>query len=75
MANTAGIIDIKLRAGFDKGAMNQATREVGRNMQLMSNRVGKAGSAFSQAIGTSIAPFGAAIIGAFALGGMAAVIC
>jgi len=73
MANTAGIIDIKLRAGFDKGAMNQATREVGRNMQLMSNRVGKAGSAFSQAIGTSIAPFGAAMVGAFALGGMAAV--
>lgn len=73
MANTAGIIDIKLRAGFDKGAMNNATREVGKNMNMMANRVGKAGSAFTQAIGTSIAPFGAAIVGAFALGGMAAV--
>lgn len=73
MANTAGIIDIKLRAGFDKGAMNNATREVGKNMQLMSNRVRGAGNAFSQAIGTSVAPFGAAVVGAFALGGAAAV--
>lgn len=73
MANTAGIIDIKLRAGFDKGAMNNATREVGKNMQLMSNRVRGAGSAFTSAITTSIAPFGAAVVGAFALGGAAAV--
>ena len=73
MATNAGQIDIKLRAGFDKGAMNNATREVGKNMQLMSNRIKGAGSAFSSAVLTSVAPFGAAVVGAFALGGAAAV--
>ncbi len=73
MGVNAGQIDIKLRAGFDKGAMNNATREVGKNMQLMSNRIKGAGSAFSSAVVTSVAPFGAAVVGAFALGGAAAV--
>jgi len=73
MANTAGIIDIKLRAGFDKGAMNGAVREVGRNMQMMTNRIKEAQKGVQLATATAILPLGAALAGAFAFGGAAAV--
>ena len=73
MANTAGLIDIKLRAGFDKGAMNTAQREVGKNMQLMANRSKQAGMAINSTIAMSILPFGAALAGAFGFGAAAAV--
>ena len=73
MANTAGIIDIKLRTGFDKGAMNSAQREVGKNMQLMANRSKQAGMAINSTIAMSILPFGAALAGAFGFGAAAAI--
>lgn len=73
MANTAGVIDIKLRAGFDKGAMNTAVRDVGRNMQMMTNRIKEAQKGVQLAVATSILPLGAALAGAFAFGGAAAV--
>lgn len=73
MANTAGIIDIKLRAGFDKGAMNGAVRDVGRNMQMMTNRIKEAQKGVQLATATAILPLGAALAGAFAFGGAAAV--
>ena len=73
MANTAGLIDIKLRAGFDKGAMNTAQREVGKNMQLMANRSKQAGMAINSTIAMSILPFGAALAGAFGFGAAAAI--
>ena len=73
MANTAGIIDIKLRTGFDKGAMNSAQREVGKNMQVMANRSKQAGMAINSTIAMSILPFGAALAGAFGFGAAAAV--
>ena len=73
MATNAGLIDIKLRAGFDKGAMNNAVREVGKNMELMSSRVKSAGNMVTRTMGVSVLPFGAALAGAFAFGSAAAV--
>ena len=70
---TSNLIDIKLRTSFDKGAMNTATREVGRSMQTMSSRVKIAATEVNKVIATSAIPLGAALGGAFAFGTAAAV--
>ena len=70
---TSNLIDIKLRTSFDKGAMNTATREVGRSMQTMSSRVKVAATEVNKVIATSAIPLGAALGGAFAFGTAAAV--
>ena len=70
----AGTINTTLKVGFDKAAMNNAVKDVERNMQLMSSRVNQAGNAVQKLTAGSVLGLGGALGAAFAIGARAAVV-
>ena len=69
----AGTINTTLKMSFDKAAMNDAVKDVERNMQLMSSRVGAAGKSIQQLTASTVMGLGGALGGAFLFGARAAV--
>ena len=69
----AGTINTTLKMSFDKAAMNDAVKDVERNMKLMSSRVGAAGKSIQQLTMSTVTGLGGALGGAFLFGARAAV--
>ena len=63
-----------LKVGFDKAMMNNAVKDVERNMQLMSSRVNQAGNAVQKLTAGSVLGLGGALGAAFAIGARARVV-
>ena len=70
----AGTINTTLKMSFDKAAMNEAVKDVERNMQLMSTKVGVAGKSIQRLVSTSVMGLGGSLAAAFAFGARAAVV-
>ena len=64
----AGTINTTLKMSFDKAAMNEAVKDVERNMQLMSTKVGVAGKSIQRLVSTSVMGLGGSLAAAFAFG-------